>query len=61
MNLARFLLKDNLGKIQFFKETFLLTDTSMEVILEMLFLSFSNTDITFAKKPNKLTILLQGL
>ncbi len=34
---ASFLFQDSQGRIQFFKETFLLTDTSMEVVLEMPF------------------------
>lgn len=36
MALARFPLPDNLGSDQFFVETFLLADTSMEVVLECL-------------------------
>ncbi len=46
---ARFSISDNLGKVWFFKETFLLADTSMEVVLGMPFLSLSNADIEFAK------------
>ena len=44
---ARFLLQDSLGKIWFFEETFLLADTSIEVVLGMLFHFFSNADIQF--------------
>ena len=32
------------------EKTFLLVDTSMGVVLEMLFLIFSNTDIQFVEK-----------
>ncbi len=45
---ASFLLQDSLGRVRFFEETFLLTDTSMKVILGMLFLSLSNKDVEFA-------------
>lgn len=45
-----FLVQDKLGKVQFLKKTFLLIDTSMEVILGILFLTFFNIDIWFAKK-----------
>ncbi len=44
---ARFLLQNSLGRVQFFKETFLLTDTSIEVVLEMPFLALSNADFQF--------------
>lgn len=46
---ASFLRQNSLGKIWFFEETFLLANTSMEVILEIPFLSFSNIDIEFAE------------
>ncbi len=46
---ARFSIQDSLGKVRFFEETFLLADTSMEVVLGMLFLSLSNADIEFAE------------
>ncbi len=46
---ASFLLQDSLGRVQFFKETFLLADTSMEVVLGMPFLSLSNADVKFAE------------
>ncbi len=49
MALARFSLQNSLGRIWFFEETFLLTNTSMEVILVMPFLSFSNADVKFAE------------
>ncbi len=46
---ASFLLQDSLKRVRFFEETFLLTDTSIEVVLIMPFLSFSNTDVEFAE------------
>ncbi len=49
MALARFSLQNSQERVWFFKETFLLADTSMEVVLKMPFLSLSNTDIEFAK------------
>ncbi len=47
MTSARFLLQDSLKRVWFFEETFLLADTSMEVVLGMLFLTFSNADFQF--------------
>ncbi len=44
---AGFSLQDSLGRVRFFKETFLRADISMEVVLGMLFLSFSNADFLF--------------
>ena len=47
MVIAGFSIQDKIGKIRFFEETFLLLDTSMEVVLGMLFLALNNTDIQF--------------
>ena len=47
MTIAGFSIQDGLGKIRFFEETFLLADTSMDVVLGMLFLSLSNADVQF--------------
>ncbi len=47
MVLAGFSIQDKSGKIRFFEETFLLADTSMEVVLEMPFPALINTDIQF--------------
>ncbi len=44
---ASFSLQDSLRKVWFFEETFLLANTSMEVVLEMLFLALSNADSQF--------------
>ncbi len=49
MALARFSLQDSLGRVWFFQETFLLANISMEVVLGILFLSFSNADVKFAE------------
>ncbi len=46
---ANFLLQDSLGSVWFFEETFLLADTSMDVVLEIPFLSLSNADVEFAE------------
>ena len=48
MALTRFLVQDSQGKVQFFEKTFLLVNTSMEVVLGILFLSFNNTNVKFA-------------
>ena len=48
MVIAAFQVKDKLSRAQFFQEAFLLADTSMEVALGILFLTFSNADIQFA-------------
>ena len=45
--IAEFWIQDEFGKIRFFQETFLLSDTSIDVVLGMSFLSLSNTDIQF--------------
>ena len=49
MVIAAFQVKDKLGRARFFQETFLLADTSIEVILEMPFLTLSNADIQFVE------------
>ncbi len=45
-----FSLQDSLGRVRFFKKTFLLADTSMEMVLGMLFLALSNADFQFGAK-----------
>ena len=50
MVLAGFQVQDKLGKVQFFEKTFLLADTSMELVLRMLFLTFSYADVRFMGK-----------
>ncbi len=41
---ASFLLQDRLERVRFFEETFLLVDTSIEMVLGMFFLALSNAD-----------------
>ena len=48
MALASFQVKDMLGKARFLKEMILLADFSIKVVLEILFLAFSNANIKFA-------------
>ena len=45
MVIAGFKAINKLGRARFFHETFLLADTTMEVVLEIPFLTFSNADI----------------
>ncbi len=49
MVLTYFSLQNSLGKILFFKKTFLLANTSMEVILRMPFLFVNNINVEFAE------------
>ena len=41
---------DKLGHSWFFQKTFLLANISMKVVLDMLFLTFSNANVQFAEK-----------
>ena len=50
MVILGFQMIDKLDRAWFFKETFLLANTSIEVILEILSLTFSNTDVQFIDK-----------
>ena len=45
MVIANFSIKNKLGRARFFQKSFLQANTSMEIILEILFLIFSNADI----------------
>ena len=47
--IAAFQVVDKLNRFWIFQETFLLADISMEVVLGMLFLTFSNADVQFAE------------
>lgn len=49
MVIARFLIQDKLESIRFGDKTFLVADISLEAILKMPFLSFSNVDIRIAE------------
>lgn len=53
MILAKFSIQNSLGKLKFFEETFLLINTSIKVILGMVFFFFNNTDVKFAKKTRE--------
>ena len=48
--IANLQIEDKIGKPRFFQETFLVTNTKFEIILEMLFFKFSNADVLFSKK-----------
>ena len=50
MVIAGFQVEDKLGRAQLFQKSFLLAETSMEVVLGMIFLTFSSIDIQFAEK-----------
>ena len=50
MVVASFQVEDKLGRAQFFQESFVLAEISMEVVLGMPFLTLSNADIQFAEK-----------
>ena len=50
MVIAGFSVQNRLEKVWFFEETFMSADTNIEVVLGMLFFTFSNADIRFAKK-----------
>ena len=43
--LASFQVKDKLKKTRFFQKTFLLADFSVEMVLKIMFLIFSNANI----------------
>ena len=47
---AAFSVTDQADRVRFFKETFLVTNVSPEVVLEMLFLTLSGTDVDFLKR-----------
>lgn len=50
MTTVRFSIEDKLKQIKFFKEAFLLADTSIEVISEMPFFFLCNANIHFDTK-----------
>ena len=49
MVIVDFSVMDKLGRVRFFQETFLLANINLEVVLGMLFLTFSKADIRFAE------------
>ena len=50
MVIAGFQMIEKLNRERFFQKTFLLANTSMNIVLKMLFLIFSNLDVQFANK-----------
>ena len=50
MVIVDFQVEDKANKPRFFHEAFLVINTKFEVILKMLFLKFSNADISFGQK-----------
>lgn len=50
MIIARFQVLDKFNSTYFFQKTFLLTNTNINIILEIFFLTLSNTNIVFANK-----------
>lgn len=49
MGSARFLHQNNLQRVRYFEETFLLANISIKIILGRPFLSFSNANIKFVE------------
>lgn len=47
MIIVEFSIQNSLGKIPFFEKCFLLADISIEIVLKMFFLNFSNANIKF--------------
>ena len=47
MVLVNFQVEDKLGRAWFFQETFLVANVSVEMVLGMLFFTFSNADVVF--------------
>lgn len=50
MTLTSFWVKDKLSRSWFFQKLFLLANISVKMVLEILFLTFNNTDILFIQK-----------
>lgn len=53
MVLTSFSVYNKLEKIWFLEETFLFVDTSIRIILKMIFFTFSNLDMQFIEKEFK--------
>ena len=47
MVVAAFLVENKANQVRFFKETFLVTNVSLEVVLGLLFLTLNSVDIDF--------------
>ena len=50
MMIANFQIEDKVARSRFFQKTFLVANTKFKVILGMLFLKFSSTNVSFVKK-----------
>ena len=50
MVIASFQIHNKSGRVRFFLETFLVPDKRIDIVLGMLFLTFCNIDIRFAKE-----------
>lgn len=63
MVLATFQLEEKEGKMRFFQEIFLVANTAIEIVLEILFLTFNKMKINFANQELnlKIYILDEGL
>ena len=48
MVIAAFSVVDKANRVRFFEETFLVANISLEVVLGMLFLTLSGTDVDFS-------------
>ena len=47
MVITNFQIKNKVGKLKYFLEIFLIIDTKVEIILKILFLKFSNSNMFF--------------
>ena len=56
MVITNFQIEDKVGRSKFFQEIFLMANTKIEEILEMLFLKLNNTNILF----NKTTLIYKS-
>ena len=50
MVIADFQVEDKASRPRFFQETFLMTDTKFEVVLEISFLKISNANVAYGKR-----------
>ena len=50
MIIAGFQVEDKLGRARFFQESFLLAETSIKIVIGMLFFTLSNASMQFAEK-----------
>ena len=50
IEIADLQMEDKVGRPRFFQKTFLMANTKFEIILKMLFLKLSNTNVLFGEK-----------